>query len=232
MTTSSAANLAGSGALTSPASGPAGDAKTLLIVDDDAPFRLRLTQAMEKRGFIVSAFDSVPGAIEYVKRAAPAYAVVDLRLGDGNGLDVVAAIHELRPTTRVVMLTGYGNIATAVAAVRTAEGFVLLPVHRGATVAAVTRAGVNHHAVDEARHASLGLRGRSNYVDGLAATLDSKLHRAGSGREEGVVATATDVDAGMEVGAALPDNDLARLDDLAAEPLDAESLRVGFATVA
>ncbi len=94
------------------------DAKTLLIVDDDAPFRLRLSQAMEKRGFIVSAFDSVPAAIDFVKRAAPAYAVVDLRLGDGNGLDVVAAIHELRPSTRVVMLTGYGNIATAVAAVK------------------------------------------------------------------------------------------------------------------
>ena len=120
MTPSSAPNLAGSAALTSIAGGPVlgGDAKTLLIVDDDAPFRLRLTQAMEKRGFIVSAFDSVPAAIDYVKRAAPAYAVVDLRLGDGNGLDVVAAIHELRPTTRVVMLTGYGNIATAVAAVK------------------------------------------------------------------------------------------------------------------
>lgn len=107
----------------SPLSPPAGPgqtpaARTLLIVDDDAPFRNRLAQAMEKRGFVVSAFDGVPAAIDHVKREAPAYAVVDLRLGEGNGLDVVAAIHELRPDTRVVMLTGYGNIATAVAAVK------------------------------------------------------------------------------------------------------------------
>ena len=106
-----------SGALSDPLSqGP--DAKTLLIVDDDAPFRNRLCQAMEKRGFIVSGFDAVAAAIDHVKRHAPAYAVVDLRLGEGNGLDVVAAIHEMRPDTRVVMLTGYGKIATAVAAVK------------------------------------------------------------------------------------------------------------------
>ncbi len=97
---------------------PAADHKSLLIVDDDAPFRLRLTQAMEKRGYEVQAFESAPAAIDHVRRHAPAFAVVDLRLGDGNGLDVVAAIHDLRPATRVVMLTGYGNIATAVAAVK------------------------------------------------------------------------------------------------------------------
>ena len=97
---------------------PAQLTKTLMIVDDDMAFRNRLAQAMERRGYHVTSFDSVAAAIDHVKRDAPAYAVVDLRLGEGNGLDVVSTIHELRPETRVVMLTGYGNIATAVAAVK------------------------------------------------------------------------------------------------------------------
>src|SRR6266481_2449891 len=92
--------------------------KTLMIVDDDMPFRTRLAQAMERRGYAVASFDNAPSAIDHVKREGSAFAVVDLRLGEGNGLDVVATIHEMRPETRVVMLTGYGNIATAVAAVK------------------------------------------------------------------------------------------------------------------
>jgi two-component system response regulator RegA len=97
---------------------PATTSRTLMIVDDDMAFRNRLAQAMERRGYEVTSFETVSTAIEHVKREAPAYAVVDLRLGEGNGLDLVATIHELRPGTRVVMLTGYGNIATAVAAVK------------------------------------------------------------------------------------------------------------------
>ncbi len=92
--------------------------RSLLIVDDDAPFRLRLARAMEKRGFNVVAVDSVQLGIEVAQESAPAFAVVDLRLGDGSGLDVVAALRDARPDARIVMLTGYGNIATAVAAVK------------------------------------------------------------------------------------------------------------------
>lgn len=95
-----------------------GQDRTLLIVDDDAPFRNRLARAMEKRNFDVQTAESVSLAIESVRGKAPAYAVIDLRLEDGNGLDVVDFIHEQRPDARVVMLTGYGNIATAVAAVK------------------------------------------------------------------------------------------------------------------
>lgn len=92
---------------------------TLLIVDDDAPFRERLARAMEARGYLVSKAENTEQAIQLVRRSAPAYAVVDLRLGQtGSGLDVVDAIHRARPDARVVMLTGYGNIATAVAAVK------------------------------------------------------------------------------------------------------------------
>ena len=96
-----------------------GDAsRSLLIVDDDAPFRIRLARAMERRGFDVVAVDTVSLGIEVAQESAPAYAVVDLRLADGSGLDVVAALRDAKPEARIVMLTGYGNIATAVAAVK------------------------------------------------------------------------------------------------------------------
>jgi two-component system response regulator RegA len=93
--------------------------KTLLVVDDDTPFRMRLARALESRGFIVTAAETVEIAMAHVRRTPPAFAVVDLRLGQtGNGLEVVEAIHKVRPDARVIMLTGYGNIATAVAAVK------------------------------------------------------------------------------------------------------------------
>ena len=91
---------------------------TLLIVDDDKPFLARLARAMEGRGFKVETADSVEEAVARARANPPAYAVVDMRLGDGNGLDVVAAIREKRADARTIILTGYGNIATAVAAVK------------------------------------------------------------------------------------------------------------------
>ncbi len=92
--------------------------RTLLIVDDDGPFRNRLGRAMEQRGFEVRTAESVRAAVEAVKQLPPAFAVIDLRLEDGSGLDVVEVMHQERPDARVVMLTGYGNLATAVAAVK------------------------------------------------------------------------------------------------------------------
>lgn len=93
--------------------------KSLLIVDDDAPFRQRLARAMEARGFIVTAAETAEEAMAHARKSPPAFAVVDLRLGtSGNGLDIVEALHQARPDARVIMLTGYGNIATAVAAVK------------------------------------------------------------------------------------------------------------------
>ena len=98
---------------------PIGDDPSLLIVDDDAAFRNRLARAMEGRGFAVTLAESVSEGIAAATRSEPpAYAVVDLRLEDGNGLDVVEVIREKRPDSRVVVLTGYGAIATAVAAVK------------------------------------------------------------------------------------------------------------------
>lgn len=92
--------------------------KTLLILDDDAPFRTRLGRAMTSRGFVVSTVGSVEEAKDMARSNPPAFAVLDLRLQDGDGLEVVQALHVSRADCKVVMLTGYGNIATAVAAVK------------------------------------------------------------------------------------------------------------------
>ena len=92
--------------------------KNLLLVDDDSPFRERLARAMEKKGFQVSQAESVKKGIEAVKQSCPGFAVIDLRLADGNGLEVVKEIKKLGSESRVIMLTGYGNIPTAVAAVK------------------------------------------------------------------------------------------------------------------
>lgn len=95
-----------------------GSDHSLLIVDDDKPFLMRLARAMEQRGFSVETADTVSAAISSVRVRPPAFAVVDMRLGDGNGLDVIEAIRERRQDSRSVILTGYGNIATAVTAVK------------------------------------------------------------------------------------------------------------------
>ena len=92
--------------------------RTLLLVDDDEAFVKRLAKAMEKRGFEPETASSVAAGRAIAVSRPPAYAVVDLRLEDGNGLDVVEALRERRPDCRIVVLTGYGAIATAVAAVK------------------------------------------------------------------------------------------------------------------
>ena len=92
--------------------------KSLLIVDDDDPFRMRLARAMEKKGFQVKDAKSVDNAVKLVKSSPPNFALIDLRLEDGNGLDVVKEISKIKNDSRIVMLTGYGNLPTAVAAVK------------------------------------------------------------------------------------------------------------------
>lgn len=91
---------------------------SLLIVDDDRPFLQRLGRAMESRGFNVELAESVSEGLGQIHKQPPDYAVVDMRLEDGNGLDVIAVLKEVHPDTRAVVLTGYGNIATAVTAVK------------------------------------------------------------------------------------------------------------------
>ena len=92
--------------------------RTLLIVEDDKSFLTRLARALEARGFTVTTAETVADGLLQVEKAPPFYAVVDMRLGDGNGLDVISALKKRRPEAHGVVLTGYGNIATAVNAVK------------------------------------------------------------------------------------------------------------------
>lgn len=94
------------------------DDRTLMILDDDAPLRTRLGRALEQRGFDVKTVETVFEARREVRDNPPAFAVLDMRLEDGNGLDVVDKLQEARADCRTVMLTGYGNLATAVSAVK------------------------------------------------------------------------------------------------------------------
>ena len=123
---------------TETAQAPAQAEKTLLIVDDDQPFLNRLARAMEMRGYLVDTAQSVADGIARVEASPPAYAVIDLRLADGNGLDVISAMKKRRPEARAIILTGYGNIATAVNAVKLgAVNYLAKPVDADDVAAAL-----------------------------------------------------------------------------------------------
>ena len=101
----------------SPAPIPGAD-QSLLIVDDDKPFLTRLARAMGSRGFEVETAESVAEGLNAIEAKPPAFAVIDMRLADGNGLDVISQLKARRPDARAIILTGYGNIVTAVTAVK------------------------------------------------------------------------------------------------------------------
>jgi two-component system response regulator RegA len=116
--------------------------RSLLIVDDDRSFLQRLAKALEQRGFSVTTAESVADGLLQVETAAPAYAVVDMRLSDGNGLDVICALKRQRPDARGIILTGYGNIATAVNAVKLgAVDYLAKPADADDVVAALLASG-------------------------------------------------------------------------------------------
>jgi two-component system, response regulator RegA len=115
--------------------------RSLLIVEDDKSFLQRLARAMETRGFAVSTAESVADGLLQVEKSPPAFAVVDMRLADGNGLDVISAMKKRRPDARALILTGYGNIATAVNAVKLgAVDYLAKPVDADDVVAALLAA--------------------------------------------------------------------------------------------
>jgi two-component system response regulator RegA len=112
--------------------------RSLLIVEDDKSFLQRLARAMEGRGFTVTTAETVADGITQLETASPAFAVVDMRLEDGNGLDVISALKRRRPDARAIILTGYGNIATAVNAVKLgAVDYLSKPVDADDVVAAL-----------------------------------------------------------------------------------------------
>ena len=123
----------------SPRSAPA---RTLLIVDDEPNLRGQLAKAMERRGFEVTTAAGVADGVEIATSQPPAFAVIDLRLADGTGLEIVRALRRARPDVRVIMLTGYGNIATAVAAVKAgAVDYLPKPADADAVAAALMSDG-------------------------------------------------------------------------------------------
>lgn len=122
----------------------------LLIVDDDKAFLQRIARAMELRGYRVETADTVADGLKAVRATPPDFAVVDLRLGDGSGLDVIETLRELRPDARAVVLTGYGNIATAVTAVKLgAIDYLAKPADADDIHQALTRTAVEKPQVPE-----------------------------------------------------------------------------------
>ncbi len=115
---------------------------SLLIVDDDKPFLSRLAKAMEARGYCVRTADTLEAGKQAIRESAPAYAVVDMRLDDGNGLEVIRLLRDTRPDCRALVLTGYGNIATAVNAVKLgAVDYLSKPADAEDILAALTASG-------------------------------------------------------------------------------------------
>ncbi|MCC7124086.1 MAG: response regulator [Acidobacteria bacterium] len=116
------------------------DARTLLLLDDDDVLASRLAKALTARGFEVTRAATAAEAIEAARADSPEYALVDLRLPDGHGLDVVAELHAIDATTRIVVLTGYGAIATAVESLRRgASDYLTKPVDADQVMTALTR---------------------------------------------------------------------------------------------
>jgi two-component system, response regulator RegA len=111
---------------------------SVLIVDNDKKLMQCLARAMEARGFEVTTSGSVFEGLAQVELNAPEYAVVDMRLEDGCGLDVISALKQQRPDARAIILTGYGNIATAVSAVRLgAHDYLTKPVDADDVISAL-----------------------------------------------------------------------------------------------
>ncbi len=119
-----------------------GAGRSLLLVDDDAPLRRSMARALERRGFHVLAAEGLAEARDHAHAHKPEFAVLDMRLTEGSGLDLVRTLRELRPEVRIVIVTGYGNIATAVAAIKAgAVDYLAKPVDAEDVVDALLRSG-------------------------------------------------------------------------------------------
>lgn len=114
------------------------DSPSLLVAEDDAAYRERLVRAFQSRGFEARGAASVEEAEAIAASESPEYAVIDLRLGERSGLDLVRALLKMDPTTRIVLLTGYGSIATAIEAIRIgAVHYLTKPADADAVLAAL-----------------------------------------------------------------------------------------------
>lgn len=124
---------------------------SVMLVDDDEVFRERLARAFRERGFVVETFDSVTAALQSPSEESPEYAVVDLRMPGGSGLQVVAALHARDETTRILVLTGYGSIATAVEAIKLgAADYLTKPVEFTHILAALAGTPIGEESPEHA----------------------------------------------------------------------------------
>jgi len=141
---------------------PTGGARPLLIVDDDATFVRVLTRALTSRGFEVITAGSAEEARTLSQRHQPRHCVLDLKLGEENGLRLIPELRELVPDVRILLLTGYASIATAVEAIkRGAHDYLAKPVDADAVVRALLEGDTPQHSEDEvidAPEAPLALR--------------------------------------------------------------------------
>lgn len=129
------------------------DGRLLLLVDDEVAFRERTARALRRRGFEVREAGSQEEALAEARREAPEIALVDLRLGADHGLDVVRELSALEPATLIIVLTGYGSIATAVDAVRLgARGYLAKPTDISGILAEIERASTDVSVDRQAEH--------------------------------------------------------------------------------
>lgn len=137
-------------------SAPLDDRPTLLLVDDDETFCRVLAGALESRGFAVRTAYDVPQGLALAEAEPPEYAVVDLKMPGPSGLELVERLHALDPHTRIVVLTGYASIATAVEAIKLgAVQYLAKPADADQVVAAFEKLEGDAHAPVEARPLSV-----------------------------------------------------------------------------
>ena len=155
--------------------------KSLLIVDDDRPFGERLARAMGSRGFTPRVAASVAEGLAAIQAEAPAFAVIDLKLGDGTGLDVMKALKAKRPEAKAIILTGYGAIATAVVAVKLgAYDYLAKPVNADEIVAVLTAERGQHVDGPSIRCRPTGSAGSTSSASTNRASATSRRRRASS----------------------------------------------------
>lgn len=150
-------------------------APTLLVVDDDAPFRERLARALAERGFQVTTAGDAAQALAFAEEA-PEFAVVDLRMPGRSGLELLRALKAKDPATRVLMLTGYGSIPTAIEATREgAVGYLTKPADADEVVKALLGQRPAAEALEETPTLA---RAEWEYIHRVLADCDDNISEA------------------------------------------------------
>jgi len=150
---------------------------TLLVVEDDDLLRERLVRAFRERGFVAQGAASVSEAARLADEA-PEYAVVDLRIGEESGLEVLRTLLAKDPATRVVLLTGYGSIATAVEAIRLgAVHYLTKPADADQIIAALQRGAAPDESASAGEPLSLA-RAEWEHINAVLVSVSGNISEA------------------------------------------------------